>query len=89
MRGLAEQRSIAAGEDRHVRRAAQFDRGQRILNRLREWDIAADDTDAGDTHIRRAQRHDQRNRVVAGSVGVDEEGASCPLSLWERAGVRG
>ena len=55
------------------RRPAQLDRVQRVLHRLREGHVAGDDTDADDLDVVVAERHHQRDGVVAGGIGVDEE----------------
>ncbi len=64
------------------RRPAQLDRVQRVLHRLREGHVAGDDADADDFDVVVAERHHQRDGVVAGGVGVDEEWP------WHRRSVR-
>ena len=41
--------------------------------RLFEADVAGDGRQAKHPHVRRRQRHHDRDRVVGGGVGVDEE----------------
>ena len=53
--------------------ATQLHRVERILHRLVEPDIAGDNRERLDMHIGMLQRHDDRNGVVAGGVGVDEK----------------
>ncbi len=64
------------------RRPAQLDRVQRVLDRLGEGHVAGDDADADDLDVVVAERHHQRDGVVAGGIGVDEEWA------WHRRSVR-
>ena len=56
-------------------------RVQRVLHALLQRHVAADDGDR-DPHAGVPQRHDQRDGVVGGGVGVDEEWA------WHRRSVR-
>ena len=54
MRRLPHERAIRAGVHWHVvRPPAQLDRVHRILRRLWEGDVAADDGNRLDTHVRR------------------------------------
>ena len=53
--------------------AAKFDRVQSIARCLLHIDIAGDDRDGGHAHVRRAQSHDERDRIIRRGVRIDEE----------------
>jgi len=70
----AGQRPVGAGEDGHVG-IADLGGQKRVRGRLFEADVAGDGRQAKHPHVRRRQRHHDRDRVVGGGVGVDEKAA--------------
>ena len=68
----ARERLVRAGEDGHVG-LADLGGQKRVLGRLLEADIAGDRRQAEHADVRLGERHDDRDRVVGGGVGVDEE----------------
>ena len=68
----AIQRLVGAGEDGDVG-FAELRGEQRVSRRLLHVDIAGDRRQAEDVHARLSERHDDRDGVVGGGVGVDEE----------------
>ena len=66
------QRGVLADVDRSSG-PTQLDRVQRVLHGSREGHVAGDDADADDLDVGVAERHHQRDGVVTGGVGVDEE----------------
>ena len=73
-REFPAQGSIGPGIDRDIG-ATEFGGVQRVAGRLRERDVSGDDGDGGDANSGAAQGHDERDGVVGGGVGVDQEGA--------------
>jgi hypothetical protein len=69
----AEKRLVGAGVYRNFR-ATEFDRVKSIARCLCERNIPGDGCDRSDADVGRAQRHDERDRVIRSSVGVDEKG---------------
>ena len=53
--------------------AADLGGQKRIAGRLLEADVACDRRQAKHPDIRAAERHDDRDCVVGGGVGIDEE----------------
>src|SRR5581483_11470091 len=71
---LRDQRAAAPGVDRHLARAAGLlDRVQRVLDLLLERHVAAADRDRLQPDPRVAEADQQREDVVAGGVGVDDQ----------------
>ena len=68
----ADQGPVGAGEDGDVG-IADLGGQKRVSRRLFEADIAGDGRQPKHPHVRRGQRHDDRDRVVGSGVGVDEE----------------
>ena len=56
-------------------RAAKFHRIECVARRLLHINVAGNNRDRGYANIRRAQSHDERNRVVRRCVRIDEKGA--------------
>ena len=70
----ADQRRVGAEIDRHIS-AGDLASVKRVARALRQRDIAGDDGERGDAHVRRGERHQDRHRVVGGGVGVDQKRA--------------
>ena len=68
----ARQRLACAHEHGRVG-AADLGGQKRVAGRLLEADVAGDRRQAKHPHVRVGERHDDRDRVVGGGVGVDEE----------------
>ena len=74
----AGQRLVRAREDGNVG-IADLGGQKRVLRRLLEADIAGDRRQAENAHVRVGERHDDRDGVVGGGVGVDEKVAHWAL----------
>ena len=66
------QRLLGAAEDGNLG-IADLGSQKRVSGRLFEADVAGDRGQAENAHARLRERHHDRDRVVGGSVGVDEE----------------
>ena len=91
---LRDQRLGAAGVDRHLPApAGHLDRVERVLDLLLEADVAAADRDRLELRARVAQCDQQREDVVAGRVGVDDQpchaATASRCSSWARVGSPG
>ena len=74
-RVCAQQWLVRAGVNRDVAAATKLKRGEGIAHALLNIHIAGDDGQRAHIHVRRAQRHYERNGVVRGGVGVNDESA--------------
>ena len=75
-----DDRGLGALVDGDVR-PADFRGEERVAGRLIERDIAGDRRQPQHPHIGRRERHDDRDGVVGGGVGVDEEVAHGPHAV--------
>ena len=76
-----DKRGPSAHVDRHGR-TADVRGEERVPRRLLEAHVAGDGRQRQNAHVGGGERHDDRDRVVGGGVGVDEEIAhdGTPLS---------
>ena len=66
------ERLVRTDKDRNVG-IADLGGQQSVSGRLLEADIAGDRRQAENADVRLGERHDDRDRVIGGGVGVDEE----------------
>ncbi len=64
---------------------APLNRVEGVLHPAFEWDVPGDDGDRLDPDVRVLERHDQRDGVVRGGVGVDQKATQAPLLLESAA----
>ena len=70
----APHRALAAGIDRDVGAAGEFDDLQRVAGVLHQADVAGDRDDAEDVEILgRGEREEDGDGVVLAGVGVDDD----------------
>ena len=73
----AQERLVGSDVNRCVR-AAYFSRKlngvESIPRRLQYGDISSNGRDRDNSNVRRAQRHDERDRVIGCGVGIDQKG---------------
>ena len=70
----AQKRFVGASVDRHTR-PAEFDRIESIARRLQNGDIPGNGRDRHHANVGRAQRHNERDRIIGRCVSIDQEGA--------------
>ena len=80
---LAAQWLFGADKDRHAG-TAELCRVERITCGLLNLDISGNGGDGDDADVWSAQGHDQRDRVIGGNIGVDQEGARHSRSITNR-----
>ena len=73
-----QERGAGADVDRDVGPVRELAGVEGVLDRHVERDVAGDHADADHGDGRIAEGHDERDRVVGGGVGVDEERSGHP-----------
>ncbi len=82
----AQQRRGGAGKDGNLD-AGDLSGEQRVARRLLEPDIARNDGEPEHADVGRGERHQNGDRVVGSSVGVDEELAHDRAGAWREGGA--
>ena len=76
----AKKRFFRARIDRDIG-ATEFHRIERIAGGLLNWDIPGDGCDRDHPDFGGAESHDEGNRIIGGSVGIDQKGVRHPRSI--------
>ena len=71
---LAQERLFCSAVDRNVG-TAKFYGIERVASRLIDVDVPRNRGDCSDVNVGRAQRHNDCNRIIGGSVCINEEGS--------------
>ena len=64
--------------------SAEFNGIERVARGLLNFDISGDRRDCDQANFRGAESHDERDGIVRGNVGVDQEGARHPRRIANR-----